>query len=150
LNKAAEIIRESGALFLGNGDVVSVKVQGVSSRDSASVPAELSWEVELKNGESINLMGKMDGVLIGRTAIGNPWALNRQSSIIDRRKRLEMAVEHIEKYTELFPGQPIFPIRKPLARYINGFDGAVDLRKRVMIIEEPENLVELLKERLVI
>jgi tRNA-dihydrouridine synthase B len=53
LFKAGEIIRESGALFLGNGDVK--KIKNVKNQNN-----EVSLVVETNVGREINLAGKME------------------------------------------------------------------------------------------
>ncbi len=125
LLEAAEIIRESGAKFLGNGDVVGVKDEVV---------------VVLKNGREINMTGKVDGVLIGREAIGNPWALIPDASKPTVEQRLAVSVEHSKKFEEVFPETKFFPMRKHLVRYAHGFDGAVDLRKKLVFSESAEDV----------
>jgi tRNA-dihydrouridine synthase B len=57
LLKAGEIIRESGALFMGNGDIRSI---GKGEK----------FIVETSEGRKMDLTGKMDGVLVGRGAMG--------------------------------------------------------------------------------
>lgn len=122
---AAEIIRESGAKFLGNGDVVGVK-DGVVA--------------VLKNGREIDMTGKVDGVLIGREAIGNPWALIPDGGQPSIEQRLRVSVEHSKKFEELFPETRFFPMRKHLVKYAHGFEGAVDLRKKLVMAESAEDV----------
>ena len=66
----------------------------------------------LKNGEEIDLTGKVDGVLIGREAIGNPWTLQKvsqpclpagrcHSDTVTPKERLMVMVEHAYKYQEI-------------------------------------------------
>ena len=78
--------------------------------------------VMLKNGKEVDLTGKMDGVLIGREALGNPWVLRKvtqchsdtqtrchsdtqtqgHSDMVTLKERLMVMVEHAKKYEEIF------------------------------------------------
>ena len=125
LFKAAEVVRESGALFLGNGDVKELK---------NSKTQEL--KIMTNFGKEIDLTGKMDGVLIGRGAIGNPWILKRTLELKESRtqdeeieERLRVAVEHSEVFEKLLPEQKFFVMRKHLVGYCSGFPEATELRK---------------------
>lgn len=165
LLKAAEIIRESGALFLGNGDIQDINffdskfaessthaylsrgarmdmLRAVSARTSASAEIDASctdiqkFVVDLKGGRSLDLTGRMDGVLLGRGAIGNPWALRRGSlehgDTVTREERLKVAVEHAFKFEEMLPEQKFFVMRKHLVGYCSGFPEATELRKALV------------------
>lgn len=113
LAKAAEVIRSKGALFLGNGDV--------NSREDAEIRVQ-------KYG--------VDGVLIGRAAMGNPWVFQRDcglaGQLVSFEDKLRIAVEHARKFEELFPGKSFLPMRKHLAWYARGFDGASELRQKLV------------------
>lgn len=166
LLEASEIIRESGALFLGNGDVECLTVrdtqkscsdptspspclpagrlQGPFPRDFVSVSEPSDLVVKLKSGKVVDLTGKMDGVLIGRGAIGNPWILDRRSSIVDcsTEERLAVAVEHSRKFEELLPEQKFFVMRKHLVGYASGFDNATELRKKLVMTNSADEVEE--------
>jgi len=124
LLKAAEIIRQNGTKFLGNGDLQKV-TQGhgdTNSSEGTTVVRDKKFVVMLKNGKEVDLTGKMDGVLIGREALGNPWVLRKvtqchsdtqtrchsdtqtqgHSDMVTLKERLMVMVEHAKKYEEIF------------------------------------------------
>ncbi len=163
LLEASAIIRESGAVFLGNGDVecltvrdtqkscsdpTSLCLRGPLPLDFVSVSEPSDLVVKLKSGKVIDLTGKMDGVLIGRGAIGNPWILDRRSSIVDRstEERLAVAIEHSNKFEELLPEQKFFVMRKHLVGYASGFDNATDLRKKLVMTNSAQEVEMVCKE----
>jgi tRNA-dihydrouridine synthase len=73
----------------------------------------------------------LDGALIGRATIGNPWAL--QGVVADTETRLRTAIDHAELFAEVFPNRPFVAARKHLHGYCRGFEGAADLRKALML-----------------
>lgn len=160
LLEAAEIIRESGTLFLGNGDIVKIfgqtqstqffdsRARLAASKLDRSVSENQKFVVELKGERTVNLTGKMDGVLVGRGAIGNPWVLDRRSSIVDRsaEERLRVAVEHARKFEEILPEQKFFVMRKHLVGYTNGFENASEIRKKLVMTNSAEEVESVIKE----
>jgi nifR3 family TIM-barrel protein len=81
-----------------------------------------------------------DGVMIARGAFGHPWlfrADDYQPSVEDRLKTM---IEHAALFDETFNGQKSFFImRKHFKAYASGFDGAHELRAKLM---ETKNLAE--------
>ena len=159
---AGEIIMESGAKFLGNGDIGRV----LGAKLLVPGAGNEKWGVVVKTGEGVDLTGEMDGVLIGREAIGNPWMLRKDGYIPTIEEKLLVAVEHAYKFEEMFkfakqnkeligwiPGQArndfgnfqFFPMRKHLAGYIRGFEGSTGLRKSLMTAEGSEQVEEIIK-----
>ena len=142
LLEAAEIIRESGALFLGNGDISRLQISGDRSQ----------FKVLTKMEKEIDLTGRMDGVLIGRGAIGNPWVLCSRfqmtdiSSQIDTGERLRVAVEHAKKFEEILPEQKFFVMRKHLVGYASGFDNATELRKKLVMTNSASEVEKVCNE----
>ncbi len=138
LLEASEIIRESGALFLGNGDIKKIKTD-----------KNQKLEVVTSSGREIDLSGKMDGVLIGRGAIGDPWILNKTQNFQKSKTqseeisdRLRVAVEHSRKFEELLPEQKFFVMRKHLVGYASGFDNATELRKKLVMTNSADEVAE--------
>lgn len=105
--RAAKIAHRQGKIFLGNG--------GVKSQTEAR---KLSKDYGL------------DGVLIGRGAMGNPWVFSNK--IPSRRERLSVMMEHVYYYLDLFGSGDFISLRKHLAWYAKGFPGARKLRNRLV------------------
>src|SRR5207302_2005734 len=81
IGRAADAIRGSGILVMGNGDL-----------PDRGVAVERTREYGL------------DGALIGRAAIGNPWVL--AGEVADTATRLRTAIEHAETFERFFPERP--------------------------------------------
>lgn len=108
IGRAAESLRGSGIIVLGNGDL----------RDRADAT---------RRARDYGL----DGGLIGRATIGNPWAL--AGIVAETATRLRAAIEHAELFERTFPTRPFVAARKHLHGYTKAFEGAGELRKALML-----------------
>ena len=100
---AAELARSASTVLLGNGDIKS-------------------------HAQATNYIKQyqLDGVLIGRAALGNPWVFSGHTP--SPREKLDTAVFHAQTYEQMFPGQSFLPVRKHLSWYAHGFPGAANIR----------------------
>lgn len=98
-------------LIVGNGDVVN-RADG-----------------ERKAQES-----GCDGIMIGRGIFGNPWLFNKTTSRDDLSitERLQVVVEHTKCFEEKLPMKSFNLMKKHYKAYIEGFDGAKELRTKLM------------------
>jgi nifR3 family TIM-barrel protein len=81
-----------------------------------------------------------DGVMIGRGIFGNPWVFNRERDYktISVEEKLHVMVEHTKLFEKLLGEHKSFMImKKHYKAYVNGFEGARELRLKLM--EEAEN-----------
>jgi nifR3 family TIM-barrel protein len=124
-------------LLLGNGDVYSLP------------------EAERRTKES-----GMDGVMIGRGIFGNPWFFDRSMPNITTQEKLQVALEHARLFEELFGPASTFGgprlregwlkkfevMKKHFKAYVNGFDGAKELRMKLMEAEHAEDVARILAQ----
>ncbi|HEY4513106.1 MAG TPA: tRNA-dihydrouridine synthase, partial [Candidatus Paceibacterota bacterium] len=116
-------------LILGNGDAVDL--------------ADAKQKVE-ESG--------CDGVMLGRAIFGNPWLfapLKNSSTLLHPaggtfrlqnfsreptiQEKLKVMVEHTKLFEKILGGRKNFAImKKHYKAYVNGFDGAKDLRAKLM------------------
>ena len=96
-----------------------------------------------------------DGVMLGRAIFGNPWLFAELENFADGRVRpegggmsknipiplrLKVMIEHTKLYEKMLGGHKNFAImKKHYKAYVNGFDGAKELRVKLM---EAENASE--------
>lgn len=81
-----------------------------------------------------------DGVMIGRGIFGNPWLFNRERDYrtISVEEKLRVMVEHTKLFEKLLGEHKSFMImKKHYKAYVNGFEGAKELR--VELMEKAEN-----------
>lgn len=88
-----------------------------------------------------------DGVMFGRAIFGNPWLFNPKKNIseISIEQKLRVMIEHAELFEKLLGDIKNFAImKKHFKAYVNVFDGAVELRGKLMktnSAEEVKNIV---------
>ncbi|TAK22356.1 MAG: tRNA-dihydrouridine synthase [Chloroflexota bacterium] len=124
IGRARERLRGSDIVVLGNGDL-----------------ADRSEAIERARAYGL------DGALIGRATVGNPWALSGQSVTVV--ERLRGALEHADAFETLLPDKPFFAVRKHLHGYCRGFDGAPELRRQLMFATSAAHCRELIEPILV-
>lgn len=82
--------------------------------------------------EAIDETGAFGG-LIGRGTFGNPWAFNKVAKEVSFEDRVKVMIEHTEKFIELSPDpRAFFQMRKHFGWYMKGFDGAKELRIKLL------------------
>lgn len=122
--EAVNIARGSGTLIIGNGDVTSV-ADGRAKADATGA----------------------DGIMIGRGIFGNPWLFSPAGGPSSIEERLRVMVEHTKLFLELLGEVKSFHImRKHYKAYANGFDGAKDLRIKLMETENVEEVEQIVNE----
>ena len=115
IGEVAKIVHKTDTLFLGNGDVKSI--------DDARQKCK-------KYGT--------DGVLVGRATCGNPWFFSGIEPTI--KDRFKAAIDHARCFEEMSMKHAFFAMRKHLAWYCKGFDGAREMRKELMQTNSSEEV----------
>ncbi len=126
VKRAVEIRNELGSktLIIGNGDALDM--------DDAKKKAAESGA---------------DGVMLGRAIFGRPWLFaTAPENSPSLEVRLRIAIEHTKLFEELLGDIKNFAImKKHFKAYVEGFDGAKDLRVQLMDAknaDEVESLIE--------
>lgn len=133
--RAVEIRNEVGseALIFGNGDVLSV---------------EHARELAAEHGA--------DGAMLGRAIFGNPFLFRdvprsfsdspRPKSEISIREKLSVMVEHTKLFSELLPHKSFSVMKKHYKAYCHGFDGAKELRMKLMETSSADEVAKLVDD----
>ncbi len=152
--------------FLLEQDISALTIHARTRKEMSLVPAR--WEhvrevVEIRDrmGIKTKIIGNgdardishakelidqtgCDGVMLGRAIFGNPWLFS--GYIPDTKEKLKVMVEHTKLYEELLGKHKNFAImKKHYKAYVNGFDGAKELRMKLMDAEnatEVESIVD--------
>ena len=125
IGKMSKFFKDKETLFLGNGDV--------KRREDVD--------------EKVKKYG-VDGVLIGRAAMGNPFVFKEGNEKLEYKKRLKIAIEHARVYEEIFGKDWFLPMRKHLAWYAKGFEGVSELRSKLVRTKSADEVKKLIKEYL--
>jgi tRNA-dihydrouridine synthase B len=86
-----------------------------------------------------------DAVMIGRTAVGNPWILRRQEkSAVSRSEVVEVTIKHLEKSVDFYGAlNGVRKFRKFLKRYLEGMDIAPYRMPELLGEEDPDALIKI-------
>lgn len=118
--RAAEIVRDSGkpTKFIGNGDVTS-----------------------LKQAHEYIKKYRVDGVLVARGIFGNPWFFDSEKTEVQVQEKLKVMLEHTRIFLDELKDHKNFAVmKKHYKAYVHGFDGAKELRVKLMESENYEDI----------
>ncbi len=120
--KIREAVNPS-VLLLGNGDVRNM----TDAREKAASSG-------------------LDGVMLGRAIFGNPWLFSgRDESLISQQEKLHALVELAQEFEKLSPPKSFAILKKHIKAFVSGFDGAAELRARLMEAENAAQFAEIIK-----
>lgn len=116
---------KSKTLIFGNGDVIDL------------ADAE----------EKVNETG-CDGVMLGRAIFGNPWLFNINKKIenISVTDKLNVMVEHTKLFEKLLPHKSFAIMKKHYKAYVNGWEGAKELRMKLMDAKDSNEVESIVSE----
>lgn len=74
-----------------------------------------------------------DGVMIGRGMFGNPWIFaGRKGSEVTREEKFAALVQLARDFERLSPPKSFHILKKHIKAFVTGFDGAAELRAKLM------------------
>ena len=130
VKRAVEIRNElkSNTLIFGNGDVMNIEDARVKATETGA-----------------------DGIMLGRAIFGNPWLFSeRDQKTITIQERLTVLVELSELFDELLGGVKNFAImKKHFKAFVHGWDGAKELRIRLMDAVDSTDVKKIIDEYLI-
>ncbi len=111
ITQAVRIAKGSDTLIIGNGDVL-----------------------DLADGRKKAEETGCDGIMLGRAIFGNPWLFADKIPTVE--EKISAMIQHTKLFVELLGEHKSFHImRKHYKAYANGFDGAKELRIKLMATE---------------
>jgi tRNA-dihydrouridine synthase len=126
--RAAELARGTETLILGNGDVAN-----------------------RKDGNERALRYELDGVLIGRAAMGDPFVFHADHAAAPDLRLARIAVDHGRLYHATFHAEPRYhflPMRKHLNAYARRLDLPTEIRVKLLHSRGPEEAAAILASSL--
>ena len=119
--EAAGLVHKAKCLILGNGDI-------------GSMPQAKEYAKRYN----------VDGVLIGRAALGNPFIFSKDAHSF--KEYLKIAFEHSKIYEKLFGTEYFVAMRKHLGWYCKGFPNAAEVRKKLMEANSSSDVKKIISE----
>ena len=128
MKKAVEIRNRinPAVLLIGNGDVQDLD------------------DARMKVAES-----GCDGAMLGRAMFGNPWVFaGRKSEDTTLAEKLTALIELARDFEKLTPRKNFSILKKHIKAFLTGFDGAAELRAKLMETDSAAALAAAIAERI--
>lgn len=123
IGKAAEVIKKTKTTVLGNGDILSIE--------------DAHAKIHQYN---------LDGVLIGRAAMGNPYLFKQKQ--ITPREKLQIALKHASLHANFKSEKLFLQMRKHFSFYISNFPYANDIKIKLIHATNFEEARSILTEEI--
>lgn len=125
-------------------------------KEAVNIPVIGNGDIQSKeDAERMFKETNVDGIMIGRAAIGNPWIFEeiinylegKEQRMITKKERLDTIIEHINLAVEE-KGEKIAikEMRKHLAYYIKNMKDASRVREKINTIDTKQELIDCLNE----
>jgi tRNA-dihydrouridine synthase len=127
----------------------------VRLRDKIAPFTEIIINGDIKSLEQADMLIKkyeLDGAMIGRGIFHNPCLFDRSNkwSEYSRQDKIKLYLEHVQLFQKIWDrSRRIHVLNKFCKIYIEGFNGAKELREELMSIDSYEELVKLLNKSLI-
>ena len=163
-----EVITEKWITFLLEHKLDAITIHGRTSKQMSDVPAD--WEeikkaVDIRNKISPNilLIGNgdvknykngielskrygLDGAMIATGILSNPWAFEKTEKEYSLENNKEVLIKHLDLYSKTKESNKAYDVMKKFFKmYINSFEGAADLRAKLMTTKNVKEAFKLLK-----
>jgi nifR3 family TIM-barrel protein len=125
-------------------------VKTVRAHDKKVVLIENGDIQSLEQGMKLAKDTGFNGVMIGRGIFGNPWFFDSKIKYEDVRTedKLKALLDHIKLYEKLMGHRNEANMKKHFKSYVNGFEGAKELRVKLMGVESLKGAQTIIKSYL--
>lgn len=150
-----EIETESWITHLINAKPAVITIHGRTKKELSRVPThwdQIALAASMAKGSEIKIIGNgdvlsldegkklsekydLDGIMVGRAVMGNPWFFNSDIKYenISVDQKIEAMLFHAKIFEEVFVGVKRFNhFKKHIKAYISGFRNAGELRGKLM------------------
>ena len=118
IHQASLIAKSQNTPFFGNGDISS-----------------------LSQAKQYLEKYDIDGILIGRSSMGNPWVFS--DTIPTLRQKFSAMLLHAQLFEKTFPHRRFDPLRKHFLLYTSGHPHAKQLRSKIVRLNSLKELLDL-------
>lgn len=123
--KGAAIIKQTNTTVLGNGDITSQK-------DAFNKIAQYN----------------LDGALIARASMGNPYIWKKKPQELTILTRLKLAKEHAQLHSQTKNEKMFLQMRKHFSFYISNFPNSTEIKIKLIQTESIEEALNILNEEI--
>jgi len=116
---------KSATLIVGNGDVKDMKDARIKAEETGA-----------------------DGVMLGRAIFGNPWLFDESKENVSIEEKLKVMTEHTKMFEKITPHKNFSIMKKHYKAYVHGWDGAKELRIKLMEAKDAGEIENIVKEYL--
>lgn len=107
-----------------------------------------------QHGKELAEKYQLDGVMVGRGIFQDPhaFAANSPWETVDRETRINLYRDHVTMFASQWQAgeRPIHTLNKFCKVYVSDFDGAKELREKLMAAESTDDLLQMLDEALAV
>ena len=140
--------RTRAQMFDGSADWNWIK----KAKESVSMPIIGNGDITTPEiGLQMFDFSKVDGIMIGRGAYGNPWIFKRTKHLLDTgillpepeiEEKVEVMLQHLRLCIEIKGSHGLVTFRKHYANYLKGFTNAAKLRSQLITLTEFDQIAE--------
>ena len=127
-------------------------------KKAVSVPVIGNGDIK-SAADAVAKIGNLDGVMVGRGTFGNPWVMREivdalrvkkldeqpTLSALSFKEKIPFILEHCELAVKVKgERRGMLEMRRHLASYVKGFDGAADLRMKLVLVEKLDEVKAIL------
>lgn len=110
--------------------------------------------------DAMRMIGNLDGVMVGRGTFGNPWVMAEITNALRAKQenpsstvrpftfleKIPLILDHLELSVRTKgERRGVLEMRRHLSSYVKGFDGAKELRSRLLLMEKAEEVISTLR-----
>ncbi len=151
--------------------VCEITIHGRTRQQQYSGQADWRYAAEVKDAVHVPVIGNgdiftaddavrriaetgVDGVMIGRGALGNPWLFaqikqqlrGETVTLLRIRERIDTALRHYDMLLNWKPERvAVNEMRKHIGWYVSGMRGAAQLRGQINQLESPDEVKDMLR-----
>ncbi len=131
------------------------KAKWLAIKNAASIAKKLNKDIVIwGNGDIQNRTEartyidkyKVDGVLIGRASVGNPWIFEKSIRDIDKEEKFQAMLLHAQIFSTVFSKRSLEHLRSKLLAYSKNFRNAKQIRNKLVRVSKIAGLLNLEEE----
>lgn len=158
----AQLMEKAGASLISvHGRTTQQQYSGKANwdlikavKEAVSIPVVGNGDVDsAKKAKELMDYSGVDGVMIGRAALGNPWIIKQVSHYLltgeeipepSKEEKIKTAIQHMDRLIELKGNRlAILEMRSHASWYIKGIPGANFIKKELQLADSREDYIKI-------